>query len=38
MKLNLSLNNVKNCEETGMFLKEYKKFTKCKEKEILNKD
>ena len=34
--LNLSLDNVRNCEETTMFVKEYEKIIKCKEKGILD--
>ena len=36
VRLNLSLNNVRNCEETTTFMKKYEKIIKCKNKGILN--
>ena len=36
VRLNLSLDNVRNCEETTTFMKKYKKMIKCKNKGILN--
>ena len=36
VRLNLSLDNVRNCEETTTLVKEYEKIIKCKKKEILN--
>ena len=36
VRLNLSSDNVRNCEETTMFLKESEKIIKCKEKGIFN--
>ena len=34
--LNLSLDNVRNCEETTIFVKECKINIKCKKKGVLN--
>ena len=36
MILNLSSDNIRNCEETNIFLKESKETIKCKKKGILN--
>ena len=36
MILNLSSDNIRNCEETSIFLKESKETIKCKKKGILN--
>ena len=36
VKLNLSLYNIRNCEETTTFVKEFEKIVKCKKKGILN--
>ena len=36
VRLNLSWDNVRNCEETTMFVKECEKIIKCEKKEIPN--
>ena len=36
VRLNLSSDNVRNCKETTMFVKEYEKIIECKKKGILN--
>ena len=36
MRLNLSSNNARSCEEINTFVKEYKKLIKCQKKIILN--
>ena len=36
LRLNLSLNNTRNCEEITTFLKVFKKIVNCKKKGILN--
>ena len=36
MILNLSSDNIRNCEETNVFVKESKEIIKCKKKRTLN--
>ena len=36
VRLNLSLDNVKNCEKTTTFMKGFEKIIECKKKGILN--